>query len=1039
MAKGFYNSKSYRKNALPWGFIDENGNPVGAVVGRMSREVKSAIENTFQNHYLTGKYGNIKLYDKVEHEAEFLDSIFATAEVKPEIYYLDKETYCATFYASYIDRAAVKTQVSVGAPVGFQDAAGEATARDEYGNDLKIITARKNDLAVSYNTGYSLKTKYMQNEETVYSGKVPVLTSNTSWEGGQALFVLVNATNNPYMNGQTAASAYRAFNGVIQNNLLNNEDDTLAFNPVSGNTDVIIAFKFNEATEINSVIANFCYSQGGVKIPQQYRVVISDNGTDWTPITDYASTINNTYEYIINLPSSVNATYIGVECYSNTYIGINNIQFGPYAETLVTKDYFKAGTESTVVQPNIEKVAGTTWVDEFIPNAVSADSWLIDLGQLANAEELIKLGYYGTSYFGDIWSNTNGTTFVNTYKDYYMFNSFKSKKESDRINYGSGITVNDADVEHVKQYGLFAETSTAGFKDISNWNNYYFVVKTKVPYLDDDGLVIPETIRKHEQYWYFSVSSLLHQVGFDSEGVGFSGYLTLSGAPGCTGQVDGSAIKIENSDGNVCTAFFPFPWSIIKTKYFNGNINGSNVNSKLVVPSSYNNIPSWFSGNSSGKTRIAAQRGCCIISPNPETFISFLYWGLGMKATLSELDYNSTPFEYWSQPAKPNPYDTGPGEGESGSGGQTPEGPGGGECTGAGNWSNDDVGTGYDSTFTEGVGNTYCMTWENVRKLREHLTDPSLWESIQRLVLSNTEATIKMTKYPMRFNTMLGNVNESVVEVNNVLLGTTTEAENSVTAKLLPNGIKTKWLIGQIDIDLKYMSFVDFKQTSYNLYIPFYGFIPLNAEDVAGRRLKLYINISYGKGTATAIIYTSNNIAYDNDFSGIEDDGMHPLLTIPINFGEDLALSSNGNLMGEVAKIKGAFSTGITMGLNTMITPKESPAGTVPQDTNTYDNAISIVNSVMNFKGNTAIGGGNAEDLHSFSICNPVPFLIIGFPTVVKPEGYSKIYGNPVVLIDKLSNYTGYTKCENVKLYSANALDGELSELQQLLEGGIYL
>ena len=55
------------------------------------------------------------------------------------------------------------------------------------------------------------------------------------------------------------------------------------------------------------------------------------------------------------------------------------------------------------------------------------------------------------------------------------------------------------------------------------------------------------------------------------------------------------------------------------------------------------------------------------------------------------------------------------------------------------------------------------------------------------------------------------------------------------------------------------------------------------------------------------------------------------------------------------------------------------------------------------------------------------------------PDNYGQLYGYPSMMSGSVGSFSGFLKCQSVKLNCANATEAERNEIKQLLMSGIYI
>ena len=205
-------------------------------------------------------------------------------------------------------------------------------------------------------------------------------------------------------------------------------------------------------------------------------------------------------------------------------------------------------------------------------------------------------------------------------------------------------------------------------------------------------------------------------------------------------------------------------------------------------------------------------------------------------------------------------------------------------------------------------------------------------------------------------------------------------------------------------------SFFDYSpHTKYNIYLPYIGIEPLDADEITGKDIRVVYHIDILTGSLICYVKVGNAVMYEYQGSCGQ--------TIPIN-GSDFtrvfvgAVQIAGNVAGMVST-GGASAGAIAGGL---LSSTSTAAGMKPN---------------IEKSGSLSGAGG--------FLGNQKPFIIKETPRQCMPLSQQKYTGFPSYQTQRLGSLRGYTEVESVNLSGIPANDAELSEIESLLKGGVYL
>ena len=212
---------------------------------------------------------------------------------------------------------------------------------------------------------------------------------------------------------------------------------------------------------------------------------------------------------------------------------------------------------------------------------------------------------------------------------------------------------------------------------------------------------------------------------------------------------------------------------------------------------------------------------------------------------------------------------------------------------------------------------------------------------------------------------------------------------------------------GKVTIGKYYGNAIDQSpNTRFSIFLPFIGVRQLNTDEIMGREIGVHYRIDVVSGQCLALIQIDGSVRYQFagsclaqiPFSGSSYNGL-------INAGVNMAIQTGtaiatGGATGAVAVASGA-------------------------------NFLSSMKPDI-----TRVGGigGNAGVLGVLT-----PYIIRETPKQSLANDYNKFVGYPSNITAKLSELTGFTQVEKIRISGIIATDVEITEIEQLLKQGVIL
>ena len=663
-----------------------------------------------------------------------------------------------------------------------------------------------------------------------------------------------------------------------------------------------------------------------------------------------------------------------------------------------------------------DKQSGKLWDGMHLSEDKNGVVVLPTLSKLSNMQELNN----NDIHFNDIMKNQNQLYLVSeTYLDSLAFNTLEKWKEE----YSNHTWV--------KSFNTFAKK-----EDVSEDNPREITGKLK------DGTEVIHTGKSvfvffvktfcewdaenkpHEQLWCFNIMNLLTQSGFGgTDGPQAGQYITNNFKDQWSDRFYmslgswGETVYLIGYYG-IETNFIPFP-------YYMKNSTASFFNRKntLVVSGCEDTRKSGY--DNSDKNNIPYQNGCTIMADDPNEFIYFLNYGLGLSATANEDEALYKKEEEWaSNIPLPSVDDD--------LGGQS-----GGAVGGNSDFNN--VKESYDviDGYSESTGYSYLdgcwlLTQSNVMELQRALTDPNAWESLKGIFKNNPQdGIISLIKYPISFENIT-TINDEGVSILGTDISNLGGTQTLVGTKM-PNGLKTRFELGTFEFKERFGNFLDYAPyTKITLYLPFVGFRELGVNDVMRRQIKIVYDIDYSSGSAKVIVLVSNE--YDKGYTNYT-----PMYLYDAQVGQPIPLHTSDKQAKTQQALKNVINAAVSIPANAVggaIT--SGVAGATQGIGNLASSAVQsgadLIMTVPNYRP-----GGTIDSQEAYAINNLLPFVIVEFPDTNIPTGLKDVNGFTTNVYTKIKNMKGITVCQNVKVDGVVATDEEKNEIKQLLESGVNI
>lgn len=207
----------------------------------------------------------------------------------------------------------------------------------------------------------------------------------------------------------------------------------------------------------------------------------------------------------------------------------------------------------------------------------------------------------------------------------------------------------------------------------------------------------------------------------------------------------------------------------------------------------------------------------------------------------------------------------------------------------------------------------------------------------------------------------------------------------------------------------------------YELYVPYLSYIPIDADKIIGKRIKITYALDYKSGNAQVYVIADNKTIFTSNCQlGID---------IPVNSTNALQVQNN--------KISNAMSLSLGLLGGAVGMFSGNPVGAVGGVISASKSVASFIHNA-NTNYNTASGTYSNTNGGLFGKSTP-HIRITRYKPHIYNNDYFKLYGRPLNEVVRLSNMRGYTVIGDIHLDNINATEDEKNRLYALLKDGIIL
>lgn len=247
-------------------------------------------------------------------------------------------------------------------------------------------------------------------------------------------------------------------------------------------------------------------------------------------------------------------------------------------------------------------------------------------------------------------------------------------------------------------------------------------------------------------------------------------------------------------------------------------------------------------------------------------------------------------------------------------------------------------------------------------------------------------------------------------------------------------------------------NFLDYEPyTTYFMYVPFIGDVPLKYKDIDGCRLLLRYYVDVLSGIALAEISAKKD-NYDNIIFSHSCQLGVPVPMSESSVASDLLRGTLSSVVGGLSSMAGTSGAGKVTTTTERVSKRNPETGrlnvsekterqvsTSSTDTGSASAVASGLQNVLYQDSGTATLHGTASAVASF-FTNTTPYIKRLRPNIVDVENYGHYNGYACMEETSLGDHTGYCEVYSVHLDGfGGATAEELAQIERLLKSGVIL
>lgn len=316
------------------------------------------------------------------------------------------------------------------------------------------------------------------------------------------------------------------------------------------------------------------------------------------------------------------------------------------------------------------------------------------------------------------------------------------------------------------------------------------------------------------------------------------------------------------------------------------------------------------------------------------------------------------------------------------------------------------------SVVRSGFLNVYKMTEAELNKVCGALYSDTLLDAVKSVFVNPLDFIVSLMIFPCAPNVASTPTNIKFGKWDAALTGATALGV-SITGNKLENGFSVEDF-GSINIPENWGNFLDYSQTTIELYLPFIGSVNIDVSECMGGSISVSYTIDYFTGMCVANVLCERSFPLPSG-KFIPNRAQHAFqgncaIQVPLSaesYGSMIGSLINACTQGisnPVAGFSGIMSDAVSGGMRPNVTSK----------------------------GNIVANAGFCSVLY--------PYVRITRPITAEPDSYQEIMGYPSYINDNLGQCSGLCICDGIDLQGVSgATDNELNRIKQMCLEGVYV
>ena len=317
------------------------------------------------------------------------------------------------------------------------------------------------------------------------------------------------------------------------------------------------------------------------------------------------------------------------------------------------------------------------------------------------------------------------------------------------------------------------------------------------------------------------------------------------------------------------------------------------------------------------------------------------------------------------------------------------------------------------SVVRSGFLNVYKMTEAELNKICGALYSDTLLNAVKSMFINPLDFIVSLMIFPCAPTVAATPTNIKFGKWDAALSGATALGVD-ITGSKLTLGFG-HYDFGSVSIPENWGNFLDYSQTSIDLYLPFIGSVNIDVSECMGGSISVEYTIDYFTGMCVANVLCTKSMTLPSGKLLGSRPAQHSFqgncaIQIP------LSAESYGAMVGNLIN---ACTQGIS-------NPVAGFTG-IAQDAVAGGMRPNITS-----KGNIVANAGFCSVLY--------PYVRITRPITAEPESYQEVMGLPSYINTSLGECTGLCVCDGINLQNVSgATENELVRIKQLCAEGVYV